>query len=71
VHFPARWRDPSFNGTLPKGTPVAQCLPIRREAWSDKFETITGEVAERLHEIGNALVTGMDLYRREYRAPKR
>jgi len=71
VHFPARWRDPSFNGTLPKGTPVAQCLPIRREAWSDRFETITGEAAERLHEIGNALVTGMDLYRREYRAPKR
>jgi hypothetical protein len=71
VHFPARWRDPSFNGTLPKGTPVAQCLPIRRETWGERFETITGEAAEHLHEIGNALAKGMDLYRREYRAPKR
>jgi len=71
VHFPARWRDPEFNGTLAKGTPVAQCLPIRRESWADRFETITGEAAERLHEIGNALATGSDLYRREFRAPKR
>src|SRR5215813_12682199 len=40
VHFPARWRDPGFNGTLPQGTPVAQCLPIRRERWTEAFETI-------------------------------
>ena len=35
VHFPARWKDPDFTGTLPKGTPVAQCVPIRRETWSE------------------------------------
>ena len=29
IHFPARWRDPAFNGTLPAGTPVAQCLPTQ------------------------------------------
>jgi hypothetical protein len=71
VHFPARWRVPEFNGTLAKGTPVAQCLPIRRESWTDRFDTITGEAAERLHEIGTALAVGTDLYRREFRAPKR
>ena len=71
VHFPARWRDPEFNGTLPKGTPIAQCLPIRRESWAEKFETITGPNADRFREIGEGVRAGMGLYRREFRAPKR
>jgi hypothetical protein len=71
VHFPARWRDLEFNGVLPKGTPVAQCLPIKREVWTERFDTITGDAAQRLHEIGNALAAGSNLYRREFRAPKR
>jgi hypothetical protein len=32
VHFPALWTDPGFEGVLPKGTPVAQAVPVRREA---------------------------------------
>lgn len=32
VHFPALWTDSAFEGTLPKGTPVAQAVPIRRDA---------------------------------------
>src|SRR5258707_12120938 len=27
LHFPAYWHDADFNGVLPKGTPVVQCLP--------------------------------------------
>jgi hypothetical protein len=71
VHFPARWRDLEFNGVLPKGTPVAQCLPVKRETWTERFETITGEAAQRLHEVGNELAAGFNLYRRDFRAPKR
>ena len=26
IHFPARWHDQNFNGVVPKGTPVAQCI---------------------------------------------
>jgi hypothetical protein len=33
INFPARWMDPQFSGVLGKGTPVAQCIPIRREDW--------------------------------------
>jgi hypothetical protein len=33
IHFPAHWHDASFSGVLPKGTPVAQCLPVKREKW--------------------------------------
>ena len=35
------WSDPDFNGVLPKGTPVAQCVPIKREAWTARFEEIS------------------------------
>jgi len=71
VHFPARWRDPAFTGTLPKGTPVAQCLPIRREIWTEEFEVLTGAAAERFREIGEGVAAGLGLYRHEFRAPKR
>jgi hypothetical protein len=71
VHFPARWRDPDFKGTLVKGTPVAQCVPIRRERWTERYETITGPAAERFREIGEAVSAGTGLYRQQFRAPKR
>src|SRR5215472_19000800 len=53
VHFPARWRDPAFNGTLAKGTPVAQCLPIEREIWTGRFEALPGE--DRFREPGDLI----------------
>ena len=31
VQFPSRWLEPSFNGILPRGTPIVQCFPILRE----------------------------------------
>ena len=34
VLFPAQWTDPDFSGTLSKGTPVAHCIPVRREILS-------------------------------------
>jgi hypothetical protein len=71
VHFPARWRDSDFNGTLPKGTPIAQCIPMKRETWNERYETITGKAADRLNEIGGAVSTGLGIYRRQFRAPKR
>src|SRR6195256_6038736 len=43
IHFPARWRDPQFSGTLPKGTPVAQCLPLKRDSWTARFKSMNAE----------------------------
>jgi hypothetical protein len=71
VNFPARWRDPHFTGTLAKGTPVAQCLPIRREVFGEQFETITGEMAGRFREMNDAVAGGIGMYRHEFRAAKR
>ncbi len=71
VNFPAHWHDMDFNGVLPKGTPVAQCLPVKREAWDVRVEPLTEDGAARVREMANALDREHGVYRRQYRAPKR
>jgi len=71
IHFPARWNDTEFNGVLPKGTPVAQCIPIKREKWVGRVKTLSPEETDRLTDA-IASVGGEDgVYRREFRARKR
>jgi hypothetical protein len=71
VNFPARWHDPEFTGTLPKGTPVAQVVPIRREVFEEQFETITGELAERFRDVTDTVSGQTGSYRHQFRAAKR
>jgi hypothetical protein len=71
VHFPARWHDASFNGVLPKGTPVAQCLILKRESLDLRFEALSEEATTRLIEMKKTLDRETDVYRRRFRAPKR
>jgi hypothetical protein len=71
VNFPARWHDGGFNGVLPKGTPVAQCLPVKRESWSARFDVLSGDAAARLIETRDALSRQTGVYRHQFRAPKR
>ena len=42
INFPARWHDADFNGVLPKGTPVAQCIPVKREKWTSAIRGAVG-----------------------------
>jgi hypothetical protein len=71
LNFPARWHDTEFNGVLPKGTPVAQCLPVKRESWVGRFELLSREDMARISETRETLGRQEDLYRRKYRMPKR
>jgi hypothetical protein len=71
INFPARWHDHSFRGVLPKGTPVAQCIPVKRELWSAQFGTITGDAVSRLQVTAAAVANERGVYRRQFRAPKR
>jgi hypothetical protein len=71
VHFPARGHDPDFNGVLPKGTPVAQCLPVKREIWNASFEELSAEGVTRMVETQDATDRKSGVYRREFRSPKR
>jgi hypothetical protein len=71
VNFPARWDNPGFNGVLPKGTPVAQCIPVKRETWAARFEGLTSKATEKMVETRSALYRETAVYRRQFRAPKR
>ncbi len=71
VNFPARWHDTGFNGVLRKGTPVAQCIPVKRESWVARFETLSAEATSRMVETRSAIHRETAVYRRQFRAPKR
>ena len=37
VNFPMVINDPNFEGLIPKGTPIAQVIPFKRENWQMKI----------------------------------
>jgi hypothetical protein len=71
INFPAHWHDAGFSGVLPKGTPVAQCLPVKRESWIGQFGTFSEQETERMIKARTAIAQGADVYRRKFRVPKR
>jgi hypothetical protein len=71
VSFPARWHDTGFIGVLPKGTPVAQCLPVKREPWVGEVGVLSAEDAADMIRMRRAIGAETDVYRRRFRAPKR
>ena len=71
VNFPAQWKDSNFRGVLPKGTPVAQCMAIKRVKWLEQFDVLTEQAVEDRARISGAIGREAGLYRRQFRAPKR
>jgi hypothetical protein len=68
INFPAHWLDAAFEGVLPRGTPVAQCLPVKRETWSARVEAFTEEDTHRVHELLAEIRRESGVYRRRFRA---
>jgi hypothetical protein len=68
IHFPAYWHDMSFQGVIPKGTPIAQCIPVKRESWIGQTSSLTAEETRQIHELRNAIRRESGLYRRRFRA---
>lgn len=68
IHFPAHWRDEGFSGVLPKGTPVAQVVPVKRERWTMRTEAMTDADAGRTAEVMSAIGREKGVYRRRFRA---
>ncbi len=68
IHFPSRWRDANFSGVLRKGTPVAQCFPVKREKWNLRTEVFTEENTQRTHDLVNLMSRETGVYRRQFRA---
>ena len=71
INFPARWSDSDFSGVVPKGTPVAQCVPIKRDDWTLSLDTIAGNAADRINDVRRMIANETDVYRRQFRARRR
>ncbi|MEJ8571028.1 hypothetical protein [Microbaculum marinum] len=67
VHFPALWTDPGFEGVLPAGTPVAQAIPVRREAIEIVTSTMDETHLDAHREIEDGLSDDPGLYRKAFR----
>ena len=37
IEFPFLLSDPNFTGIIPKGTPIAQVIPFKRDGWTHKI----------------------------------
>jgi hypothetical protein len=70
VHFPAVWQDRDFRGVLPKGTPIVQCLPVKRQDYELVFDELTGEAADRFVAFDREHKSDPHLYKNRYRAKK-
>jgi hypothetical protein len=68
IHFPAVWHDEGFSGVLPKGTPVAQCFAVKREAWTLRTETFSDDDAARTQALMAEIGREKGVYRRRFRA---
>jgi hypothetical protein len=68
ILFPGIWTEPGFAGTLPRGTPVAQCFPVPRAPLDLAFEPFTSERAARYQATAEQVLGGPGTYRRKFRA---
>ena len=67
IHFPALWTDIGFAGTLPRGTPVAQAVPVRREALELDIAEMDEAALQRHLELEDLLQTDPGHYRKAAR----
>ncbi|MEY8880394.1 hypothetical protein [Donghicola sp. XS_ASV15] len=68
VHFPAVWTYPEFTGTLPKGTPVAQVIPVPRAQPELSIKPMDDSDIARSRDVQEALQGAPGTYRKIYRA---
>jgi hypothetical protein len=67
VHFPALWIDRTFEGTLPKGTPVAQAIPVRRETIEMVVGTLDDAALGDQQALRQSLQAEAGVYRKQFR----
>jgi len=68
INFPAVWLDAAFEGVLRRGTPIAQCAVVRREAPELVFEPMSDERVAGYGALAGRLMAGPGVYRKTYRA---
>src|SRR5712672_2362898 len=70
INFPAIWTQPDFSGVLPKGTPVAQCFAVPREAPELVFEAFDDAHQHAYSKVVADVLAEPNVYRRHFRAKR-
>jgi hypothetical protein len=70
INFPAVWTQPEFSGTLPRGTPVAQCFAVSRATHSLHFEAMSPAQQKSHDDVAEQILTGPGVYRKGYRVKR-
>lgn len=70
INFPAIWTDTHFTGVLARGTPIAQCYPVRREQPALVCEAMTDERVGRYDELAAQIMAGPGVYRKGFRSKR-
>lgn len=70
INFPAVWTEPDFVGVLPKGTPVAQCFAVPREAPELVFEPFDDAHRESYAKVVGEVLAAPNVYRKHFRAKR-
>jgi hypothetical protein len=69
VNFPMVINDPGFEGLIPKGTPIAQIIPFKRDSWEMKFGD-KKELKELIKITEKLQTTFFDRYKNMFRQDK-
>jgi hypothetical protein len=67
INFPAVWRDPGFRGVLPRGTPVAQVFPVKRESWALTTQAFAETDAKAAEALLAEIRRDRGVYRKRFR----
>lgn len=70
ILFPASWVDPSFEGVLPAGTPIAQCFPVARDTLDLVCEPLSEAGIDEYDEVASMLLSTPGVYRKVFRAKR-
>jgi hypothetical protein len=70
INFPAVWVDAEFDGVLPRGTPIAQCYPVPRDAPVLVCEAMSDERRGRYEALAASIMAGPGVYRKTYRSKR-
>jgi hypothetical protein len=68
INFPAIWTQADFSGTLPKGTPVAQCFAVPRVAYDLVFESFDEPHRAAYSKTVTEVLSKPGVYRKQFRA---
>jgi len=70
INFPAVWLDANFSGMLPRGTPIAQCYPVPREAPALVCEAMSEARVQDYDALATQIMSGPGVYRKGYRSKR-